>query len=175
MKKSAEATAPVPSGRDVYQAITDQIIAELERGVRPWLKPWNSGHMAGRVLFPLRHNGVPYRGVNVLSLWMATLEKGLSQEGHRSNPMKIASPEEFGKGWFKEAMASGVAAVGDPQPGLIFFATMRQNWPRLNAVSRPGNDRSRFKQSCRREMSPLRRWQGNASRRVRRLNRKSNG
>jgi antirestriction protein ArdC len=62
--------------RDVYQSITDQIIEELERGVRPWLKPWNAGHMAGRVLLPLRHNGVGYRGVNILSLWMAALAKG---------------------------------------------------------------------------------------------------
>jgi len=25
--------------RDVYQSVTDQIIEELEKGVRPWLKP----------------------------------------------------------------------------------------------------------------------------------------
>ncbi|MCC8978889.1 ArdC family protein [Bradyrhizobium acaciae] len=65
-----------PNRRDVYQAITDQIIAELERGVRPWRKPWSADHMAGKVLFPLRHNGIPYRGVNVLALWMASLAKG---------------------------------------------------------------------------------------------------
>ncbi|WFU33662.1 ArdC-like ssDNA-binding domain-containing protein [Bradyrhizobium brasilense] len=28
--------------RDVYQTITNQIIAELERGVRPWIKPWSA-------------------------------------------------------------------------------------------------------------------------------------
>ncbi|MDN3277844.1 zincin-like metallopeptidase domain-containing protein [Frankia sp. RB7] len=62
--------------RDVYQTITDQIIEELERGVRPWRKPWSADHMAGRVLLPLRHNGIPYRGVNILALWMAALAKG---------------------------------------------------------------------------------------------------
>lgn len=62
--------------RDVYQTITDQIIAELERGARPWMKPWSTDHLARRVLLPLRHNGIPYRGINVLSLWMATLAKG---------------------------------------------------------------------------------------------------
>jgi antirestriction protein ArdC len=62
--------------RDVYQSITDQIIEELEKGVRPWLKPWSTEHMAGRVLLPLRHNGIGYRGVNILSLWMAALAKG---------------------------------------------------------------------------------------------------
>jgi antirestriction protein ArdC len=27
---------------DVYQRITDQIVCELEKGVRPWLKPLNA-------------------------------------------------------------------------------------------------------------------------------------
>ena len=54
---------------DVYTRVTDQIIAELERGVRPWLKPWNAEHAAGRISRPLRHNGQPYQGINVLMLW----------------------------------------------------------------------------------------------------------
>jgi antirestriction protein ArdC len=61
---------------DVYQTITDQIVAELEKGVRPWLRPWSASHMEGRVVFPLRHTGVPYRGVNILNLWMAAVAKG---------------------------------------------------------------------------------------------------
>lgn len=64
--------------RDIYQEITDQIIRELEKGVRPWRKPWSASHMEGRVALPLRHNGIPYRGVNILSLWMAALAKGYS-------------------------------------------------------------------------------------------------
>lgn len=62
--------------RDVYQSITDQIIAELERGVRPWRKPWSADHMAGLAWVPLRHNGIPYRGVNILALWLAATSKG---------------------------------------------------------------------------------------------------
>lgn len=65
-----------PARRDVYHTITDQIIEELERGVRPWRKPWSTDHMGGRVLFPLRQKGIPYRGVNVLSLWVAAFAKG---------------------------------------------------------------------------------------------------
>ena len=64
--------------RDVYQTITDQIVSELEKGVRPWHKPWSAAHMDGRVSLPLRHNGIPYRGVNIISLWMAALAKGYS-------------------------------------------------------------------------------------------------
>jgi antirestriction protein ArdC len=62
--------------RDIYQSITDQIVSELEKGVRPWQKPWSSVHMDGRVVLPLRHNGIAYRGVNILTLWMASLAKG---------------------------------------------------------------------------------------------------
>src|SRR5260370_27303846 len=32
--------------------------------------------MEGRVALPLRHNGVAYRGVNVLALWMQAMAKG---------------------------------------------------------------------------------------------------
>ena len=63
---------------DVYQKITDQIVSELEKGVRPWLKPWNAEHAAGRITRPLRGNGIPYQGINVLMLWSAAMEKGFS-------------------------------------------------------------------------------------------------
>jgi antirestriction protein ArdC len=35
--------------QDVYSRITAQIVAELEKGVRPWVKPWNAEHAAGRI------------------------------------------------------------------------------------------------------------------------------
>jgi antirestriction protein ArdC len=63
---------------DVYQRITDQIVSELEKGVRPWLKPWNAEHAAGRITRPLRGNGIPYRGINILMLWSAAMEKGFA-------------------------------------------------------------------------------------------------
>jgi antirestriction protein ArdC len=61
---------------DIYQRITDQIVSELEKGVRPWMKPWNAEHGARRITRPLRGNGIPYRGINVLVLWSAAIEKG---------------------------------------------------------------------------------------------------
>jgi antirestriction protein ArdC len=61
---------------DVYQKVTDRIVAELERGVRPWLKPWNAGNGEGRIMRPLRANGIPYQGINVLMLWSEAMDKG---------------------------------------------------------------------------------------------------
>ncbi len=59
--------------KDVYSRITAQIVQYLEKGLRPWIRPWNAEHAAGRITRPLRHNGQPYSGINVLSLWMSAL------------------------------------------------------------------------------------------------------
>jgi antirestriction protein ArdC len=62
--------------KDVYSRITNKIIADLEQGVRPWFKPWHAEHAAGRITRPLRHNGIPYNGINVVMLWSASVAKG---------------------------------------------------------------------------------------------------
>ncbi|ARE41335.1 Antirestriction protein [Rhodovulum sp. P5] len=61
---------------DVYQKVTDKIVADLEKGELTWLKPWSAGNMEGRIVKPLRHNGQPYNGINVLMLWGAAMEGG---------------------------------------------------------------------------------------------------
>ncbi|MGE0061431.1 MAG: ArdC family protein [Xanthobacteraceae bacterium] len=62
--------------QSVYEKITVKIVADLESGVRPWMKPWHAGHAAGRVTRPLRGNGIPYRGINIVMLWMTAMERG---------------------------------------------------------------------------------------------------
>ena len=52
---------------DIKQHVTDTIIAQIEAGTPPWRKPW-TGNASG-ACFPLRHNGVAYKGVNILMLW----------------------------------------------------------------------------------------------------------
>ena len=63
---------------DVYQRITDQIVSQLEQGVRPWMQPWSTAHADQRIVRPLRFNGMPYNGINVLMLWTAAMDKGYS-------------------------------------------------------------------------------------------------
>src|SRR3546814_10334519 len=70
------AAARASNRQDVYSRVTDKIIADLEQGARPWVKPWNADHLAGRITRPLRHNGTPYRGINVVMLWMAAAAQG---------------------------------------------------------------------------------------------------
>jgi antirestriction protein ArdC len=61
--------------RDVYQNVTDRIVAMLENGVRPWAQGWNAYAGGGR---PLRADGIAYRGANVLNLWAAGMARGFS-------------------------------------------------------------------------------------------------
>ncbi len=58
---------------DIYQDITDQMITMIEAGTRPWSKSWNGAPTPN---IPLRSTGVPYPGINVLSLWVAAMTKG---------------------------------------------------------------------------------------------------
>jgi antirestriction protein ArdC len=64
--------------QDVYTRITGKIIADLEQGVRTWMKPWNAGNTAGRIVRPLRFNGVPYSGINILMLWAESVAQGFA-------------------------------------------------------------------------------------------------
>lgn len=59
---------------DLYTRVTERVVADLERGARPWLKPWTSG--SPRITRPRRHNGMPYRGINVLLLWGEAIDRG---------------------------------------------------------------------------------------------------
>ena len=62
--------------KDVYTRVTDRIVADLEQGIRTWMKPWSVEHTAGKISRPLRHNGTPYRGMNILLLWGEAMAKG---------------------------------------------------------------------------------------------------
>lgn len=73
---------------DIYSRVTDKIIADLEQGVRPWVKPWKGGNVDGRITLPVRHNGIPYQGINILLLWGEQLEKGF--QSHRWMTFKQA-------------------------------------------------------------------------------------
>jgi antirestriction protein ArdC len=60
-----------------YQAVTDRIVAMIEAGTRPWAQPWGAPGSGG--IRPLRHDGTPYRGANVINLWAAAQVRGFDQ------------------------------------------------------------------------------------------------
>ncbi len=68
---------------DASEAITNEIIRIIERGVLPWRKPWTAGGSSR----PLRHNGEAYQGVNNFLLTMRTVMAG------HSSPFWLTLPQ----------------------------------------------------------------------------------
>jgi antirestriction protein ArdC len=93
---------------NIYARITDRIVADLEKGVRPWMQPWHSTNVIGRVTRPLRHNGLPYSGMNVLLLWSEAIARGFA------NPMWMT---------FKEALELGGAVRRGETGSTVVFAS----------------------------------------------------
>lgn len=52
---------------DLYSEVTARILAELETGAAPWVKPWTA---SGPVMPQNAITGRLYNGINVLILWM---------------------------------------------------------------------------------------------------------
>tara|TARA_R110000868_G_scaffold408138_4_gene690478 strand:- start:13188 stop:14108 length:921 start_codon:yes stop_codon:yes gene_type:complete len=63
--------------KDVYQTVTDQIVAAIEAGAGEWQMPW---HRAGEGLNrPVNiDTGNAYRGINIVALWAAGQVRGYS-------------------------------------------------------------------------------------------------
>nr|WP_273499289.1 ArdC-like ssDNA-binding domain-containing protein [Methylorubrum populi] len=62
-------TAPAPRV-DLYQRITDTIVAQLEQGRVPWVQPW--GDLPGTAAVGMPRNAATnraYSGINVMLLW----------------------------------------------------------------------------------------------------------
>ncbi|PYE30421.1 antirestriction protein ArdC [Rhizobium sp. PP-F2F-G38] len=93
---------------DIYTRITDRIVAALEQGVRPWMKPWSVANTQGRITRPLRHNGLPYSGMNVLLLWSEGIARGFS------SPMWMT---------FKQALELGAAVRKGETGSTVVFAS----------------------------------------------------
>ena len=66
-----------PEKANLYQEVTDKIIAELEQGRVPWVQPWG-GAKAALGLPRNAATGRRYSGINILILWGAVFEAGFA-------------------------------------------------------------------------------------------------
>jgi antirestriction protein ArdC len=67
------------NGSTLYNEVTDRIIAQIEEGTRPWVRPWDDG----RAELGLPRNagtGRRYSGINVLILWHRLFEQGYGSQ-----------------------------------------------------------------------------------------------
>ncbi|EBX1770027.1 DNA primase [Salmonella enterica subsp. enterica serovar Poona] len=81
VKKQRKSAAGQAAHADVYQIVTDRIIAALEQGTAPWRRPWrcvDTGDPGGLPSNAL--TGRCYSGVNVLLLWLAAEEGGYTSD-----------------------------------------------------------------------------------------------
>ena len=62
---------------DIYTEVTDKIVSMLEAGTPPWSRSWSTASGGSR---PLRGNGKPYQGINVLSLWATSMYNGYASD-----------------------------------------------------------------------------------------------
>ena len=103
-KRGGRASKP---RRDVYQEVTDQILAALDAGTVPWRNPILSSAPPANL-----HSKRPYRGVNVFLLAMAALARG------------YASP------WwltFKQALARGGSVrKGERATQVVFWKLLEK-------------------------------------------------
>ncbi|MDX8492491.1 zincin-like metallopeptidase domain-containing protein [Mesorhizobium sp. VK22B] len=75
-------TSAVAERANLYDEITNKIIAELEAGRFPWVQPWGSAAAKAPLSLPKNPStGKVYSGINVLVLWGAVIERGFSTQG----------------------------------------------------------------------------------------------
>ena len=78
MNKSIRGRKAAPAQKaDLYQQVTDKIIAAMEKGVPPWRRPWRSAqNVYGSALPVNATTGRYYSGINIPLLWMSAEERG---------------------------------------------------------------------------------------------------
>ena len=69
--------------RDLYAEVSTRIVAELEAGAAPWVKPWSATPGANTPCNAATNR--PYSGCNVILLWMAQAA-GYPPEGQATGP-----------------------------------------------------------------------------------------
>ncbi len=84
--QGARGRSAAPARASLYDAVTAQIIGELEAGRVPWVQPWGGagagGAAAAGVALPRNAlTGRHYSGVNVLILWGAVIAQGYPSQG----------------------------------------------------------------------------------------------
>lgn len=69
--------------RDIYQDVTDKIVAALAQGAAPWIKPWSSSGSVDIGHQPYPINAItrrPYSDINLPLLWAEARLQGFTQD-----------------------------------------------------------------------------------------------
>ncbi len=88
---------------DLYEAVTQSIIADLEKGVASWVKPWKSGGGVMPFNYATKRE---YSGINIPILWHAAHVRGYGVQGWLT---------------YKQALAAGGQVRGGEKGTTIVF------------------------------------------------------
>jgi antirestriction protein ArdC len=115
-------SAPQQKRLNPAERVTADIKAALERGVRPWARPWETN---ATLMLPRRANGIPYKGINTIALWATSQQRG------------YASPY-----WltFKQAIALNASVRKGERGSFVVFYSEKRGEPRQDAS--PEDDRA---------------------------------
>ncbi|MBJ9159323.1 DUF1738 domain-containing protein [Citrobacter sp. FDAARGOS_156] len=96
---------------DIYQTVTDNIIAALEAGVKPWSCPWQ--RVPGMSGVPSNFaTGIAYSGMNIMLLWCSASEQGFGDSCWMT---------------YKQAQAvGGQVRKGEHGTTAIFYTTLEK-------------------------------------------------
>ncbi|EOC1344580.1 DUF1738 domain-containing protein [Cronobacter dublinensis] len=96
---------------DIYQTVTDSIIAALETGVKPWACPWQ--RTPGMSGLPSNYaTGMGYSGMNIMLLWCSASEQGFNDSRWMT---------------YKQAKAEGgQVRKGEHGTTAIFYSTLEK-------------------------------------------------
>lgn len=99
------------SRTDFYQTVTDNIIAALEAGVKPWSCPWQ--RVLGMSGLPSNFaTGIAYSGMNIMLLWCSASEQGFGDSRWMT---------------YKQAQAvGGRVRKGEHGTTAIFYTTLEK-------------------------------------------------
>jgi len=91
---------------NIYDKVTQRIIAELEAGTVPWVRPWGRA-ATGRPGLPVNAaTGRPYSGINILMLWGAVIAGNYPTQGWLT---------------FRQALdAGGCVRKGEKGTGIVY-------------------------------------------------------
>ncbi|MEO7467308.1 MAG: ArdC-like ssDNA-binding domain-containing protein, partial [Sphingobium limneticum] len=117
-------------GGSLYSEVTDRIVAQIEEGTLPWVRPWDDGKAA----LGLPRNagtGRRYSGINVLILWHRLFEQGYGSQRWLTYRQALALGGNVRKGEqgtivcyadrFTPKDGDTVPAVPDGEPQQIAF------------------------------------------------------
>ena len=123
----------------IHKKVATSIIEHLEKGVRPWNKPFKGGSSIGQINLPVSNVGRPYRGVNIF--WLNLVRMSNGYEDNQWGTYK--SWKAYGEKYAKSIGSDEYFGVTEKGPVEVIFWKHSQ-WKEEDEVTGEEKVRSAF-------------------------------